>query len=1517
MCTFKSKIEQLITVFLITLSIFLMTASFAYASNVFISDTVTADETEENKTIAVWLDAPPASGTIDVTYTITAGTATQGDDYTASLYTDTLSFGTSDTIKPISILVKQDEIDEDLETVTVVLTSATGGATIVQSQATLYITDDDLPPSVNVADNSSAEDCSSANCAGGNVSFEVYLSNPSSKTVEVDVATLDASATAGSDYTAVSETIQFTPGSTSENFNIAIANDGSSEDNETIIISLTNPINASLDNSTATLIIEDDDPEPQISIADATASEDVASVVISLNAPAGKNVNVTASTQGGTALENTDYAFFSDNVTFAPGENSKTLIIPINNDSLYEADEQFQVLLSNPSFGILADNSSVVTIVSDDPKPALSITGSVASEASDNQTATITLSAASGLDTTVNYSSSNGTASAGTDYVAISDNVTFSAGETSKTIYVSITPDNTSEENENYTIALTGSDNNSDIGANSSATMQINDDDPDPTLNIAATTAVSEDNTTANVLVSLSAPSGKVVSFNYDMADGTAQNGIDYTATSGTLQIPAGDNSTLIPITLLTDSLDEATENFQINITSRTNALQGTLAGTVNISDSASTNPPVISIADTTVNEGAGSVALTVSVTPVSGQNIDVDFATINGTALAVGDYVADNNTLTIVAGQNSGTINISLPSDNIYEGDESFEVALSNAVNATLSATDNSSTITIIEDDALPILSVSAANTAEDNGSMVLTVDISEESAFVTNFTLATSTSLINPATAGTDYTSFTNAPYSIAAGQTSTTINVPINDDSISEPDLETFTVTVTNSDNNSGTGVNSSTIVGILDNDDDPFVNIATTTAGSEDNATANIIVSLSTPSEKVTSVNFATSDGTAMAGDDYTANTGSVSIAAGDNSTSIPITILADNLDEATEQLTVTLTNPQNAQPGSRMVGTLNISDSASTNPPVVSIADASVNEGAGSVALTVSVNPVSGQDIDVDYSTVNGTALAVGDYVADNNTLTIIAGQSSGIITIALPDDNIYEGNEAFEVALSNAVNATLSTTDNSSIVTINEDEPFPQVTLSQSHSFVEGIDNGTVTVQLSQASAFDVSVDLSAVSGTASSPLDFTQFDNATITFVANVDPLLKNYDFLISDDNVAEYTENFDIVLSNPQNASLGSAASTTIQITDTDVDPTISITDGTIIEANANSTLTISLSAPSGKVVDVSYSTMDNTTEAGDYTAANSQISFAPNEQTKTINIGILDDAIDEDNETLQVQLYGAQNASIADAIGEITITDNDAAPTVSIADTTTLNEASTPVSLQITLSGASEKTISVDYATQSTGSASSSDYDSVNASVNFVPGDTVKTITVPIKDDSLAEGNETFEVTIDNTTNTTVATGQGTATVTITDDEGIPQISIAGATVSEAAGTVTLTVQQTLQSDDNVTVSYNTANGTALAGTDFTAASDNITIVAGQTSATFDVTITNDTTDEHNENFTVQLANPVNAVIGTSTGTVQITDEDLPPTVAIADNTSSESSGSMTFTVSLDNASEKTYL
>ena len=81
MTTLKDILTKIITVIFLTAGLLSMTAGAAYASNIFISDTVTADETNENKTIAVWLDSSPASGNVTVTYTITAGTATQGADY--------------------------------------------------------------------------------------------------------------------------------------------------------------------------------------------------------------------------------------------------------------------------------------------------------------------------------------------------------------------------------------------------------------------------------------------------------------------------------------------------------------------------------------------------------------------------------------------------------------------------------------------------------------------------------------------------------------------------------------------------------------------------------------------------------------------------------------------------------------------------------------------------------------------------------------------------------------------------------------------------------------------------------------------------------------------------------------------------------------------------------------------------------------------------------------------------------------------------------------------------------------------------------------------------------------------------------------------------------------------------------------------------------------------------------------------------------------------------------------------
>ena len=92
MTTLKFILRQIIAVFFIAAGFLSMTASAAHASNIFISDTVTADETNENKTIAVWLDSSPASGNVTVTYTITAGTAAQGADYQAGAYTGTLTF---------------------------------------------------------------------------------------------------------------------------------------------------------------------------------------------------------------------------------------------------------------------------------------------------------------------------------------------------------------------------------------------------------------------------------------------------------------------------------------------------------------------------------------------------------------------------------------------------------------------------------------------------------------------------------------------------------------------------------------------------------------------------------------------------------------------------------------------------------------------------------------------------------------------------------------------------------------------------------------------------------------------------------------------------------------------------------------------------------------------------------------------------------------------------------------------------------------------------------------------------------------------------------------------------------------------------------------------------------------------------------------------------------------------------------------------------------------------------------
>jgi chitinase len=221
------------------------------------------------------------------------------------------------------------------------------------------------------------------------------------------------------------------------------------------------------------------------------------------------------------------------------------------------------------------------------------------------------------------------------------------------------------------------------------------------------------------------------------------------------------------------------------------------------------------------------------------------------------------------------------------------------------------------------------------------------------------------------------------------------------------------------------------------------------------------------------------------------------------------------------------------------------------------------------------------------------------------------------------------------------------------------------------------------------------------------------------------------------------------------------------------------------------------------------------------------------------------------------------------------------------VAIADTSVTegNSGTKGAAFTVTLSPASAAAIAISYATANGTAAAGSDYTAVSGTLTFNPGQTQKVINVPIIGDTADEPDETFLVQLTTAANVDLADRQ--AVGTIVDDDGLPALSVADAVILEGnSGAAPLQFAVTLSppSPATVTVQYATANGSATAGSDYTAASGTLTFAPGQTSKTISVNVLGDIVDEGaGENFTLRLSNPANATLADSQAVGTITDDD----------------------------------
>ncbi|MDE0023011.1 MAG: hypothetical protein OXP69_01220, partial [Spirochaetaceae bacterium] len=272
------------------------------------------------------------------------------------------------------------------------------------------------------------------------------------------------------------------------------------------------------------------------------------------------------------------------------------------------------------------------------------------------------------------------------------------------------------------------------------------------------------------------------------------------------------------------------------------------------------------------------------------------------------------------------------------------------------------------------------------------------------------------------------------------------------------------------------------------------------------------------------------------------------------------------------------------------------------------------------------------------------------------------------------------------------------------------------------------------------------------------------------------------------------------------------------------------------------------------------------------------------------KKLTVAVIGDTLDEVDETYTVTLSGASNATLSDATGVGTITDDDDPPGLSVDDVTVTEGNSGTVNAGFTVSLSAESgrevTVSWEAASGSGDTATEgTDYTGASGTLTFAAGDTEKTLTVAVTGDTVLEADETYTVTLSGASNATLTDATGTGT--ITDDDGGGTVSIGDVSVNEG-DKARFTVSLSQPALTAAVVSVSTTDGTATAASDYTAVSGTmLTIASGGSNATIEVQTTEDTVVEASETFTATIAAvgdlPTGVTLGTVTGTATITDDD----------------------------------
>jgi hypothetical protein len=1273
-------------------------------------------------TFTVSLSAPAPTGGITFDIGTADNTATvANNDYVAkSLTGQTIAAGNQ--TYQFTVTVNGDTVVEPNETFFVNVTNVTG-ATVGDGQGLGTIVNDDSP-TLSINDVSANE----GNSGSTTFTFTVTSSLPApAGGITFDIATTDGPAQDGNpvgednDYVAKSLTGQtITAGNTTYTFDVTVNGDTLVEGNETFFVNVTNASGATVaDGQGQGTILNDDGAILVISQVYAGGGNTGAQYT---------NDFVEIYNHGATSV---NFATTPYSVQYAAATSTTGFSkVDLTSGSLAPG-QYFLIQLGGGANGA--------------PLPTPDATGTIAMAATAGKVALV-------AGTTALTGSGCPLSATVADFVGYGTTANCFEGAGPAPA-----PSNTTADFRKAGGCVDTNNNNADFFVSApfprNTSSPLGDCAPEITINDVTVTEGNTGTVNATFTVTLAAPSANTVSVNYATADGTATAPADYQATSGMLTFTPGQVTQTITVPVNGDLLDESNETFFVNLSGATNGniIDNQGQGTITDNDPS----PSLSINDVTVTEGdvgVKSKIFTVTLSTASGQSVTVAFATADGTASAPGDYRVTTGTLTFNPGETTQIIEVLINGDTTFEQDETFFVNLTAPTNATIS--DSQGVGTITNDDPAPVtptfvisdVSVFEGNSGQTNATFTVTLSPASNQTQTVDFATTPVT-----ATAGSDYQT-TSGTLTFLATETSKTIDVPVNGDTLVEPD-EAFAVNLTNA--SPGATIGTPQATGFIWNDDMPLLVISQVYAGGGNTGAqyTNDFVELF-------------NRGTSTV--DFAITAYSVQYAAATSTSGFSKLDLTSGSMAPGQYFLVQLGGGANgaALPTPDATGTIAM---AATAGKVALVRQTNF-------AMTGSGCPLNAMVTDfVGYGTTANCFEGSGPAPAPSNTTADLRKNGGCIDT----NDNAADFLVSAPFPRNSSSPFNNCVAGNPPNLTIND------VTVAEGNS---GTTIATFTVSLSApAPATDITFDIATQDNTATT----ANGDYVAKTLTNQVIPAgQQTYTFTVAvnGDTAVENNETFFVNVTNPSGATITDGQGVgTIQNDDL---PALSINDVNSSEGNAGTklfsfTVSLSTAAPTGGVT-FDIATQDNTATVADndYVAKTLTSQTIPaGSSTYNFDVTVNGDVNIEPNETFLVNVTNVSGATVADGQGTGTI-QNDDSPSLSIDDVSHNegNSGTTTYTFTVTSSlPAPAGGITFDIGTQDdTATAASGDYVSRTLTGQTITaGNTTYTFDVAVNGDLMIEPNETFFVNITNASGADISDASGTGTI-LNDDIALIVIS-----------------------------------------------------------------------------------------------------------------------------------------